>query len=289
MRSSTEERAKVGGNGMRNKAEDFRPWRWQRGANKETMQGHKIWAGNKGDKEYDDKDKKEEDEEMHQGHGGEEARRMFCVRIKNWCEKRGEIWKGKIKKRTKWETVAGSDDGEGEVPSPAPSGVIGSWTANLSQLNQQQQRWLQHHRGLLGKKEEEERWTRGESEIELNGKVWRECGPGRWGKDWKRGKTGDEGVGRKIGGRKGKIEDYGMGEGEQRRHKIWGDRWRKEVESKWIGEKGKKMRKEWEDIKRKVRKKENRQKCCVTSQFSCYRYYDLVKSEVTKDTQPEKW
>lgn len=27
-----------------------------------------------------------------------------------------------------------------EAPSPAPSGVIGSRTANLSQLNQQQQR-----------------------------------------------------------------------------------------------------------------------------------------------------
>ena len=38
--------------------------------------------------------------------------------------------------------VAGSDEGEKreEAPSPAPSGVIGSWTANLSQLNQEQQR-----------------------------------------------------------------------------------------------------------------------------------------------------
>lgn len=44
--------------------------------------------------------------------------------------------------------VAGSDEEEeeekeeksGEAPSPTPSGVIGSWTANLSRLNQQQQR-----------------------------------------------------------------------------------------------------------------------------------------------------
>lgn len=43
--------------------------------------------------------------------------------------------------------------GEGEeAPSLAPSGVIGSWTTNLSQLNQQRPRWLQPHRGLLGKK-----------------------------------------------------------------------------------------------------------------------------------------
>lgn len=40
--------------------------------------------------------------------------------------------------------VAGSDEEKeeksGEAPSPTPSGVIGSWTANLSRLNQQQQR-----------------------------------------------------------------------------------------------------------------------------------------------------
>lgn len=40
----------------------------------------------------------------------------------------------------KGEIVAGSDVWGGEAPSPVPSGVIGSWTANLSQLNQQQQR-----------------------------------------------------------------------------------------------------------------------------------------------------
>lgn len=34
----------------------------------------------------------------------------------------------------------GRRGGGEEAPGPTPSGVIGSWTANLSQLNQQQQR-----------------------------------------------------------------------------------------------------------------------------------------------------
>lgn len=83
--------------------------------------------------EMGDKDRrgKGRDERRKGGQGSEQE------------ERQGE----KKAKKMKGETVAGSDAGvwrrgrEGEeAPSPAPSGVIGSWTANLSQLNQQQQR-----------------------------------------------------------------------------------------------------------------------------------------------------
>ena len=67
-------------------------------------------------------------------------------------ERKGDTGKEKVrgenKNKMRGEIVAGLDAGGwrrggeegGEAPGPAPSGVIGSWTANLSQLNQQQQR-----------------------------------------------------------------------------------------------------------------------------------------------------
>lgn len=75
-------------------------------------------------------------------------------------ESREERWKGKKggqrgRQEKRWSERRDCSwrRGGGGGCSLAPSGVIGSWTANLSRLNQQQQRWLQHHRGLLGKKE----------------------------------------------------------------------------------------------------------------------------------------
>lgn len=75
---------------------------------------------------------KEGDEKRKGGRGGRQE------------EREGEE---KTESKMKAEIVAGSDAvgwrrgrEREEAPSPAPSGVIGSWTANLSQLNQQQQR-----------------------------------------------------------------------------------------------------------------------------------------------------